>query len=274
MFFIDDEKFAQGVWKLVDFDSARFIDQDRTLLAAENATPEVAAKHLAGEIAKARPEMDIFALGMLMYYMVTRETYWTTVDITNDEQMLMMLASVDELVVSNNLVQSMETSSKSNRASALASNNYEYVLHRSEALITKNSWLTGVTNPEVHKMFDKLDRIQRSQEEINSKITTVGKFIESQQQQTGKQMADMLNELCETKRLILSVNEAIVPRGLEQSKVGSTQQRLNFFQISNCSQNASKIPQNLDYAPVPSTPSLRRRIPRNSTRGLPGLESG
>lgn len=108
MFFIDDENSAQGVWKLVDFDSARFIGQDRTLLAAENAAPEIAAKHLAGEIAKARPEMDIFALGMLMYYMVTRETYWITVDITKDEQILTVLASVDELVVSNSLVQSME----------------------------------------------------------------------------------------------------------------------------------------------------------------------
>lgn len=88
-------------------------------------------------------------------------------------------------------------------------------------------------------MFDKLTIIQRNQEELNSRITTVGKFIESQQQQTGKQMVDMLNELRETKRLvcvlmlrrlllfvyndgaylvggllyqILSADEAIVPR--------------------------------------------------------------
>lgn len=96
-------------WKLVDFDSARHIGQDCTLTTVDYTAPEVAIGSLRRETTKARPEIDVFALGMLLYYMAARNVYWKTeTGAVDNNQKLKMLASENELVISNSMVQSEE----------------------------------------------------------------------------------------------------------------------------------------------------------------------
>ncbi|RUS28778.1 hypothetical protein BC938DRAFT_481459 [Jimgerdemannia flammicorona] len=217
MLFSDDE-VLQGVWKLGDFDSARRRGQSiNSIITIDYTAPEVVvAQHRRRVPAKAECEIDVFALGMLLFYVVVRDTYWDVIGVTGDAK-LDKLADSTELTVSNTAVQE-DAIQEIIRGLIQKQPGKRTSLKQ----LRKNPWFTGATSKlegmvkEIQKDQKEVLRNQedllQGQEELKKKSTVIAKFLKAQEKRTGKQLTVIFDELRSMRSFILEVAECTVPR--------------------------------------------------------------
>uniref|UniRef100_U9SUG7 Protein kinase domain-containing protein n=1 Tax=Rhizophagus irregularis (strain DAOM 181602 / DAOM 197198 / MUCL 43194) TaxID=747089 RepID=U9SUG7_RHIID len=75
MYFQEKDGYAEN-WKLIDFDTACFVNTDNVKITTNYSAPEVLRAHKEETVIKANFAMDMFSFGLILYFLETGHHYW------------------------------------------------------------------------------------------------------------------------------------------------------------------------------------------------------